>query len=409
MGEVVLGDGPATMADQPATAPGGPAAAGGSAAPGGRAAPEGPAAQDRSAGGWPGARLALLFIAVLVVTVVDALQALDTFVQFQSTWPAPPRGTWWHPEPVETALFSTKALLLSFAAALPALWVLRRAGRSNGVPLERLLTALFVGALVLGLLGGRLPPLVRALTGIAPPDGTSANATTAFLAPVLEELLLLASTAIVLLTGRPRSGLRVGLLLGATVGLGMNVGEVIPYAIADFFADSAASAIPTVAVRFGLLGLSLHVTTAAVSGAALGAWLARGGRLRGLGFALGGLLLAIGVHSAWNRFAQDAINALLQAISGSVDPLAPPVLFLASSATAVPFLVVPWVVLAVAWRRSGRTPTSVVGASMPPGTDLEPGLADSSGAPAGDVCSTPTSEGVHLPPYPPNELPPRTD
>jgi len=342
VGDVIPDDGPATVAVRPPTTR------------------EASAAAEPSVERWHGKRLALLFIGVLVVTTVDALQALDAFVQFQATLPPPPiRGSAWsHPEPMEAALFSVKALLLSFAAALPALWALRRAGRSNGVPLERLLTALFVGAIVLGLLGGRLPPLVRAVTGIEPPDGTSTNATTAFLAPVLEELLLLASTAIVVLIGQPRRGLRVGLLLGAAVGLGMNVGEtVVPFAVSELFADSAASAIPTVAVRFGLLGLSLHVTTAAVSGAGLGAWLARGGRLRGLGFVLSGLLLAIVVHSAWNLFATDAINALLQAMSRNVDPFAPPMLFLASSVTAIPFLVVPWVVLAVAWRRSGRTPT----------------------------------------------------
>ena len=389
MGDVVPGDGPATVAARPVTTR------------------EASSAAKRSLGRWPGTRLALLFIGVVMVTVMDALQALDAFVQFQATWPPPPRGVWAHPEPIEAALFSVNALLLSFAAALPALWALRRAGRSNGVPLERLLTALFVGAIVLGMLGGRLPPLVRVVTGIEPPDGTSTNATTAFLAPVLEELLLLASTAIMLLVGRPRRGLRVGLLLGAAVGLGMNVGEtVFPFAVTELFADSAASAIPTVAIRFGLLGLSLHVTTAAVSGAGLGAWLARGGRIRGLGFALGGLLLAIVVHSAWNLFATDAGNALLQAMSSNVDPFAPSMLFLASSVTAIPFLIVPWVVLAVAWRRSGRTPTSVVGASMPPGTDLEPGLAVSSGARAGNVGSAPPSDGAYPPIHPPTGLPP---
>jgi RsiW-degrading membrane proteinase PrsW (M82 family) len=396
VGDVVPGDGPARdgpvkVVVRPATTR------------------EASAAAEPSGDRWPGKRLALLFIGVLVVTLVNALQALDAFVRFQATLPPPPLGTWAHPEPIEAALFSANALLLSFAAALPALWVLRRAGRSNGVPLERLLTALFVGAIVLGMLGGQLPPLVRAVTGIEPPDGTSTNATTAFLAPVLEELLLLASTAIVLLVGRPRRGLRVGLLLGAAVGLGMNVGEtVVPFAATELFADSAASAVPTVAIRFGLLGLSLHVTTAAVSGAGLGAWLARGGRLRGLGFVLGGLLLAIVVHSAWNLFATDAINALLQAMSRNVDPFAPPMLFLASSVTAVPFLVVPWVALAVAWRRSGCTPASADGVSLPPGTVSEPGLAVSSGARAGNASSAPPSDGAYPPIHPPTGLPPST-
>ncbi len=310
---------------------------------------------------WPGRRLALLFIATVVVVVLRSHEVLALFVADQATWPPPPVGTWAHPDDAAFAVDSLRVLLIALAASLPMLLLIARLAPRAGLRRSTVLTAVMTGLVVMALLATPVPQLVRAVIGMAGPDGRPDNPATYLVAPVVEELLKLLAIALALAVARQRVGLRGGLLAGAAVGLGVTILEAVGYSLASLVRQSDADVLFTIALRFYWLGAGLHTATAALTGAGLSAFLAHASRPGGRASArvgavilLGALVAAMLTHGTWNRLAEDLVNALIVPLGPTA--ALPPVAFVAASLAAVPFLLGPWVALAIAWRRSAGTP-----------------------------------------------------
>ena len=318
---------------------------------------------------WPGELLGLLMLAGLVVVSVNAVTMTLSYQDDVLVRPAPPIGTWSAPEWPEMVRYALARLGIAMALAVVPLLLLRRLGRDAGVTTDRLLLASTTSLLLIGIFAGRLQEAGWMLLGMTP-DEELGNTPGATLTPLVEEALKLLAVAVALRLGSPRSGTRTGLLLGAAAGIGMTVGETVQYATLARLPSSDESGLATIALRFSLLGFGLHATTTAVSGAALGAWLARGGRRAGLGIFLGGFLLAVATHGAWNT----AIGPVGTAVAGWVVPPLDPSPFawyVIGSIASIPFLAPSWTVLAVAWRRSAG-PLSAAGSPASPGLPAGP-------------------------------------
>jgi len=304
---------------------------------------------------WPGRRLALLFVVTVVLVVAHSQDILGRYIELQATWPDPEFGRWAHPEPLSFAWVAIRVFLVTLLAALPALTVLGAVGRRNGVPVSAVLTATFAGFIVIAFLGAGAPLLVRAIIGMQDPTGTPASPATFLVTPVVEELLKLLAILIVVAWTRLRIGTRGGLVLGAAVGIGVTVEESVGYSLVELVQRDDVNYLITIALRFALLGAGAHASTAALSGAGLGTWLSRRGNRRGGAvFLAGAVTLAMLTHGAWNRFSEMAALAVIDALR--MDPGQPAVAFLVASLAAVPFLLIPWIVLAVAWRRGAAPP-----------------------------------------------------
>ena len=112
-----------------------------------------------------------------------------------------------------------------------------------------------------------------------------------------------------------------GSIAGALVGLGANALEVsVNTQLA--YADGREPMYGTIlALRAGVFGFGLHATTAAFLGAAVG--FVRG-RRRGLDrradpVVLGALVVAAAGHVAWNLVGSDVSQAVVRAITPSID------------------------------------------------------------------------------------------
>jgi RsiW-degrading membrane proteinase PrsW (M82 family) len=265
--------------------------------------------------------------------------------------PPPPIGVWRVFSALETTVVALHAFALALGAAVPAGLILVRLARHAGLSRRHVIASATFAMVLVGALGGRIQPVIRAATGIPAPDGSAWNASSVLLTPAVEELLLLGAAAMVLASRPHRAGLRAGVVIGAAAGIGMTIEECVLYTARGFLAEGLADPVGTIALRFALLGFNLHPVTAALTAGALGGWLASGARPRGLASPVTALVGAIAIHGAWNLATSDLATGLVAVVAPGQDPIPPTVLFAVGSVIATAFLAIPFAVLARAWRR----------------------------------------------------------
>jgi RsiW-degrading membrane proteinase PrsW (M82 family) len=256
------------------------------------------------------------------------------------------------------------AIALGLIVAAPAFALISHLGRRAGVPLGAGVLAVSIGVLSF-LIAAQVNDAIVVWLGLIPGGGIRGqlDLVSLVVAPLVEEpakLLAVGSVAVLL---RPRFDIRAGIVVGLLVGIGATLVE----AGANLQIQSAAGPTAygtTLALRFGLFGLGLHATTAALSGAGLGYAFSRGAWTRGILVVALALAAAVAVHVTWNlwssRLTFDLVSALTPEPSfGTDEPFAHHVLFFASSVVTAVLLAPAYVVLAVAWRRSEPTPAAV--------------------------------------------------
>jgi RsiW-degrading membrane proteinase PrsW (M82 family) len=248
--------------------------------------------------------------------------------------------------------------LVCWIATIPAFVLLWLAARRAGVRPSSLVIVAAVAVLVVGINGGRLQGLVF------PPFSLvgSFDWDLLLLTPLVEEVLKVLAVGAVMVASGARKR-RAGIVLGAAAGLGMTAFETAHYINAAYLLETSVWFGTLVALRFALLGLGMHAAATALAGLGLGAWLERGRRRADLWMPFAGLLGAVGVHVTWNAVADAVISVVLDALIPAGGQQGPIDSFTAASITSTLLLVVPWMVLIAAWRRSG--PRAVAGPPLP--------------------------------------------
>jgi RsiW-degrading membrane proteinase PrsW (M82 family) len=296
-------------------------------------------------------------VAIMALSIVASLELARQHLAEVRSRPDPPVGVWAVVEAGDIALMGLTALVVGSLVAVPGLALIAGLGARARVPVRLIVAAAVAGGLAVIAGGGRVQFVVRAVTGLPPPDHV--NVSSVLLTPVVEELLLLLAVAVVLWRRGPPFEARAGLVLGLAVGIGATIVEAALYAQITRIEGGDDPLGQTFAVRFAVLGLNLHPTTAAISGAALGAWLERGPRRGGVLVVGAGIGAAMAIHIVWNLVASGLATTVLAGFpsrAGAATPLLD--LFVAASLTAVALLLVAWLVLAVIWRRGGAMTTS---------------------------------------------------
>ena len=287
--------------------------------------------------------------AAIAVAIFNALELARLHQEEVLSRPDPPFGEWSVRTAYEIAHVGFNGAGMAIAIALPGLVLAIVLGRRAGVSASRVAGAALASMILIGLNLGRIQVAVRALTGIAPPSRLP-NFSTHVLTPIVEDLLMLLAVALVLRTGSPKSGARVGLVLGIAAGIGMTVTETTLFIQQGYLESGDHLDGDVLAQRFALFGLNVHATTAALSGAALGLWLTPPVRARRVWIAAIGFAGAVAIHSLWNLLASDLATSVLTAILKEEGALDLWMVFVGSSFTAATLLLVPWILLAVIWR-----------------------------------------------------------
>jgi RsiW-degrading membrane proteinase PrsW (M82 family) len=266
------------------------------------------------------------------------------------------------------------AIVLGLIVAAPAFALISHLGRRAGVPLGAGVLAVSTGMFSF-LVAAQVNDAIVVWLGLVPGGGIPGqlDLVSLVVAPLVEEPAKLLAVGVVAVLLRPRFGIRQGIVVGLLVGIGATLVE----AGANLQVQSAAGPTAygtTLALRFGLFGLGLHATTAALTGAGLGYAVSRGVRGRGILVVVLALAAAVAVHAAWNlwssRLTFDLVSALTpEPAFGTDEPFAHHVLFVASSVVTAFLLWPVYLVLAIAWRRSEPAPASVP-ADVPVGEAL---------------------------------------
>jgi RsiW-degrading membrane proteinase PrsW (M82 family) len=304
--------------------------------------------------------LALPVLAVVAVLVVDAVQLQALHMQEVLHRPTPRMG-WYDYLSVESMVFIALSTFCSNSiAAIPAILILRKLGRKAGASGRAIIASAWLAFLLVGILGGRVQPVVLEILGVANPDAADLPIRLFLVTPLTEELFKLVAVAVPLALGVRLGGTRAGIVLGAAAGLGMTVFETDLYVQMDAMRMVDIHPFDAVAIRFALLGLNLHAAAAALAGGALGAWVAAGHRLRRPLLPIAGLAAAVAVHAVWNAAVEDLFGRVLTGIVAVGERATALQLFAASTAVSAVLLAVPFAVLAIAWRRAGRRPAALV-------------------------------------------------
>jgi RsiW-degrading membrane proteinase PrsW (M82 family) len=273
------------------------------------------------------------------------------------------------PQASELVWVHGTAIVLGLIVAIPALAVIGWLARRADVPAGAVVLAVLLGALVF-LLAAHVNDLIVLTLGLVPgePIDGGIDAVALVVAPAVEEPAKLLALAALAGLMRPAFGVRQGIVLGLAVGIGatlIEAGAVIQLR----YADGAGAIYGTIlAFRFGLFGLSLHATTGALTGAGLGYAVSGGpGRWR-IAVLLLALAGAVAIHALWNLWASRLTLELLTALVPEPDfsgsELYPHhVILVASSVVTAILLLVPGVVLAMAWRRAQPPTMAVVSTS----------------------------------------------
>jgi RsiW-degrading membrane proteinase PrsW (M82 family) len=264
----------------------------------------------------------------------------------------------------ELIWIAATTIVLGLIVAAPAFALVSRLGRGADVPLGAAVSAVLLGVLAF-LMAAQVNDWIVLTLGIVPgpaPDG-GIDVVAVIVAPLVEEpakLLALVALAVLL---RPRFGVREGIVLGLLVGIGATLIETGAYLQVGYANGAGAIYGTIIALRFGLFGMGLHATTAALMGAGLGSAVTGvGGRGNGrIGMVLLALAGAVAIHALWNLWASRLTFELVNAWTpepdfGSSEPYAHHVIWAASSLVTAVLLLVPGFVLANVWRRSTPRP-----------------------------------------------------
>lgn len=255
------------------------------------------------------------------------------------------------------------AIALGLIVAAPAFALISHLGRRAGVPLGAGVLAVSTGVFSF-LVAAQVNDAIVVWLGLIPDGGIPGqlDLVSLVVAPAVEEPAKFLAVGFVALLLRPRFGIRQGIVLGLLVGIGATVVE----AGANLQVQSAAGPTTygtTLALRFGLFGLGLHATTAALTGAGLGYAVSRWPRPRAILVVALALAAAVAVHVTWNLWASrltiDLVTALTPDPSfGTDEPFAHHVVLFASSVVTAVLLAPAYLALAIAWRRSEPGPES---------------------------------------------------
>lgn len=262
------------------------------------------------------------------------------------------------PQASELVRVHGTAIVLGLMVAIPAFAVIGLLARRADVTAGAVVLAVLLGALVF-LLAAHVNDFIVLTLGLVPgePVDGGIDAVALVVAPAVEEpakLLALAALAGVM---RPAFGVRQGIVLGLAVGIGATLIEA-GAAVQLRYTDGVGAIYGTVlAFRFGLFGLGLHATTAALMGAGLGYAVSGGPGRRRIAVLLLVLAGAVAIHVLWNLWASRLTLELLTALAPEPDfsgsELYPHhIILVASSVVTAILLLVPGVILAMAWRRA---------------------------------------------------------
>ncbi len=280
------------------------------------------------------------------------------------------------PEASELTWIAMTTIVLGLIVATPAFALISRLARGTDVPLGAAVSAVLLGVLAF-LAAAQVNDWIVLTLGIVPgpaPDG-SIDVFALIVAPLVEEpakLLALFAMAFLL---RPRFGVRQGIVLGLLVGIGATLIETGAYLQVGYANGGGATYGTIIALRFGLFGLGLHATTAALMGAGLGSTLSVGPGRRRIGVVLLALAGAVAIHVVWNLWASRLTFELVTAWTPEPDftwsePFAHHVIFVGSSVVTAVLLLPAAIALAVAWRRTkSQVAEPVVKPEPEPGTE----------------------------------------
>jgi RsiW-degrading membrane proteinase PrsW (M82 family) len=257
------------------------------------------------------------------------------------------------------------AIALGLIVAAPAFALISHLGRRAEVPLGAGVLAVMTGVFAF-LVAAQINDAIVVSMGLIPGGGPddAFDLVSLVVAPAVEEPTKLLAVGFVAVLLRPLFGIRQGIVLGLLVGIGATLVEAGASLQIQYAAGGGPIYGTMLAVRFGLFGLGLHATTAALTGAGLGyAAAARPGPRR-IGVIALALVTALAIHVMWNVWASRLTFDLVTALTpepafGTDEPFAHHVLLFASSIVTAVLLAPAGLVLAVAWRRSGRQPVTV--------------------------------------------------
>jgi len=292
---------------------------------------------------WPFALVLLALTFALIV--VDSAMALRTF---------PPIGLEVDIPALVWILLVTA--VLGAVVALPVLLLLGWGARRAGMRGRLVVVAGLVGVVLFLLEAGRLHNAAAELTGIRPAWADGSPLEAIVIAPLIEEPLKLLGVLLVAAWFRPRLDVRRGLIVGAAIGLAVNLIEAGIYTQAAYGGGAGAIYGTVIALRFGLFGLGLHLTTAALLGAAVGAAMTGTAWRHRIAVVGGALAATLVVHAAWNATASDAMTSVVLFLEPHPDfsanePVAQHIVWLASSAITLVISAPLLAALAIAWRR----------------------------------------------------------
>ena len=211
------------------------------------------------------------------------------------------------PGPTELIWIHSAAIVLGLIVAIPAIAIIGWLARRAQVPLGAVALAVLLGALAF-LLAVHVNDLVVLSLDLVPggPADGGIDAVAVVVAPAVEEpakLLALAAMAGML---RPAFGVRQGIVVGLAVGIGATLIEAGAVLQLRYVNGNGAIYGTIIALRFGLFGLGVHATTAALIGAGLGYAVSVGRGRRRIAVVLLALAGAVAVHALWNVRLRDS-------------------------------------------------------------------------------------------------------
>ncbi len=261
------------------------------------------------------------------------------------------------PQASELVSIHLTAVVLGLIVAILALAVVGWLAHRAPVPPGAVVLAVLLGAFVF-LIAAHVNDFIVLSLELVPgePVDGGVDVVALVVAPAVEEPAKLLALAALAGLMRPMFGVRQGIVVGLAVGIGatlIEAGAVVQLR----YADGGGAIYGTIlAFRFGLFGLGLHATTAALIGAGLGHAVSHGSGLRRFGVLFLAFAAAVAIHALWNLWASrltlDVLTALVPEPDFGGSELYPHhLVWLASSLVTAILLVIPWVALVLAWRR----------------------------------------------------------
>jgi len=189
------------------------------------------------------------------------------------------------------ALLSALTLsTLLLVAIVAAVWWFDRYDRE---PVHLVVGVFLWGALAAPVLAVGATSLVATALGAGP------VVTAGLLGPAIEELVKAAGLILVVLLSREFDNPTDGVVYGTAVGLGFGATENLVYAAVGAANGAVADTMTLVLLRTAMCA-GIHALSSAAFGGCLGFAALSRGRLQRAGWAGGGLVAALALHSTWN-------------------------------------------------------------------------------------------------------------